>query len=150
MKNLVTALVGLALMWGVHPEGEPHDDLGVQPVPIELQIVNQLTDAFNAHDANAIAALSGEKVEWLNVRGRKLSVSASGRGEITREMTRFFAGRTGARCVVEDAIVSGTSVAVRRRIFWQDGSSVKSEASLVVYQVKNGKVRRAWFYPTEK
>lgn len=148
MKSLVTAMAGLALLWGVHPEDEPHVDLGAQEVPAELQVVRQLTEAFNAHDAGAIAALSGENVEWLDVRGRKLSVNASGRGGVTREMTRFFAGRTAVRCVLEDAIVSGSSVAVRRRIFWQDGSSVKSEASLVVYEVKNGRVHRAWFYPT--
>ncbi len=149
MKSLVAAVAGMAIVWGVHPEGAQHVDIGVTPVPAELQVVQRLTDAFNAHDVNGIVALSGENVEWLDVRGRKLSVNASGRGAVTRQMTRFFAAHTSARCVIEDSVVAGSSVAVRRHIFWQEGSNMMSESSLVVYQIKNGLVRRAWFHPAE-
>jgi len=148
MKSLVAALAGMAVVWGVHPGTANHVDLGVTPIPAELQVINRLTDAFNAHDVNAIAALSGDNVEWMDVRGRKLSVNASGRNAVTRRMTRFFGAHNAARCVIEGSLVTGSSVAVRRHIFWEESGKVMSESSLVVYQIANGQVRRAWVYPS--
>lgn len=46
----------------------------------ETEVVHRAIAAFNAHDADAFAALCAEDVKWLGLAGDSLSVDGAGRG----------------------------------------------------------------------
>ena len=46
--------------------------------------------------------------------------------------------------------MSGSFVAIREHVRWQTETGEKSQAALAVYEVRDGKIRRVWYYPAEK
>ncbi len=57
---------------------------------------------------------------------------------------------SGAGSEIEAALLSGSFVAVRERAFWQGKDGEKSQFSLAVYEVRNEKIVRVWYFPAEK
>jgi uncharacterized protein (TIGR02246 family) len=68
----------------------------VPPKPNDEQaihaLVDQMTAAFNAHDARAATAMYSDDADFVSVRGER----ARGREEIEKRLTHIFATRAGA------------------------------------------------------
>jgi uncharacterized protein (TIGR02246 family) len=68
----------------------------VQTKPSDVQaihaLVDQMTAAFNAHDARAATAMYADDADFVSVRGER----AHGRTEIEKQLAHIFATRAGA------------------------------------------------------
>ena len=51
---------------------------------------------------------------------------------------------------LEDSLVSGRFVTVRERASWtSESGEERSQASVAVYEIRDGLVARVWYYPAE-
>ena len=95
-----------------------------------------------------MAALVTEDFEYFSVNGETVSVDAKGRDALRQSMEGYFKSFPDARSVIEHATVTGPYVAFRERVTWTGKSGPKSQASLGVYEVHEGLIRRVWYFPS--
>ncbi|MCY1076117.1 nuclear transport factor 2 family protein [Archangium lansingense] len=112
-----------------------------------LGVVRTLVEAFNRHEPAQMAALVHEDFEYLSVDGKTVSVDAVGREALKQSMTGYFASVRDVESVIEHATVTGPYVAIRERVSWTGKSGRRSQAALGVYEVREGLVKRVWYYP---
>ena len=142
--------VGAALMagWaGASCSGPPEAESDAEVVG-PLAVVRGHVDAFNRHDAEDLLSWVSPAVEWVNVQGSIMSVEVRGREMLRDYMATYFEAQPTVRSEIEEAVVTGDYVAVRERASWTgpDGEE-RSQASLAVYNVRDGLIQRAWYYP---
>ena len=114
----------------------------------ELELVRAQVDAFNRHDVEAMIARVAPDFVWLSVAGDSVTVEARGRGALAEGMRGYFASVPSARSEIEASTVAGPFVAIRERASWTDESGrERSQVSLGVWEVRDGLIRRAWYYP---
>jgi len=113
-----------------------------------LAVVQGHADAFNRHDAEDLLSWVSPAVEWVNVQGSITSVEVRGREMLRDYMATYFEAQPTVRSEIEEAVVTGDYVAVRERASWTapDGEE-RSQASLAVYNVRDGLIQRVWYYP---
>lgn len=123
----------------------------MQPVPCRpagaLAVVEAQFQAFNRHDAAALAAGVAPDFVWLSVSGDSVAVEVRGRAEFERGMAAYFAEFPDVRSAMENAVVNGRFVAFRERVRWTGKNGERSQSSLAVYEVEDGLIRRVWYYP---
>lgn len=112
-----------------------------------LGVVRALMDAFNRHDPERMASLVREDFEYLSVNGAAVSVDAKGRAALKQSMVDYFASVRDVESVIEHVTVTGPYVAIRERVSWTAKSGRRSQASLGVYEVRDGLVQRVWYFP---
>jgi len=91
-----------------------------------------------------------DDVKWLSLVADSVVIEASGRGALKQAMQSYFKAIPSARSEIEAALLSGSFVAVRERAFWQGKVGEKSQFSLAVYEVRDEKILRVWYFPAEK
>lgn len=112
--------------------------------------VAKLQQAFNDHDVESMAESVMDDIKRLSIVGDSLVIEASDRGALKEGMQGYFKAMPSARSEIEAALLSGSFVAVRERVFWQGKDGEKSQFSLAVYEVLNEKIIRVWYFPAEK
>lgn len=113
-------------------------------MPTPLAIAERLMEAFNRHDPEAMSSLVTEDFElfYFNNEG-KAELSVTGREALKAEMTDYFKTRPDVRSKIADAIGGTNYVSFREQI-------VGGASSLAVYEVREGLIRRVWYYPAER
>lgn len=116
-----------------------------------IEVVESQIEAFNAHDATALAELVSDDFVWLSVQGDTIDVAVQGRTALRESMKRYFESVPSVRSTLESAVATGPFVAVRERVRWkEDEGRTRSQASLAVYQIEEGRIRRVWYFPAVK
>ena len=118
-------------------------------VDARLTVVRAMVEAFNAHDVEAMIAHVHEDVAWLNLNGNGISVEVEGSAALAEGMTSYFASIPTARAEIVSEMTSGPYVILRERAFWKTKDGERSQSALAVYEVRDGKVKRVWYYPAE-
>jgi len=121
-------------------DADPVDQFAV----IDVQLA-----AFNAHDVNAMVANLAEDFAWFAVDPDMTRAELRGREEFRRSMELYFTSVPGARAEIEERLGVGPFAAVRERAYWMRGGVEFSQASLAVYELRDGLIRRVWYYPLE-
>lgn len=119
-----------------------------EPAAAEQVILAQLA-AFNAGDVETMVANVAEDFVWFAVEANYTEPRLRGREAFRTSMLQYFAAVPSARAEVEAIFPVGGFVAVRERAYWAEGSQQLSQASLAVYEVRDGLIRRVWYYPVE-
>ena len=113
----------------------------------EEEVVRALEEAFNNHDADAMAALVDEDIAWFSIAGDSVLVEVRGREALRSGMEGYFASVPSVRSEVEEVVTTGAFVAFRERVFWEGADGERTRAALGVYEVRDGLIVRAWYYP---
>ncbi len=116
----------------------------------QMSTISKLQKAFNEHDVNAMAANVTNDIKWLSIVGDSLVIEASGREALKEGMQSYFKAIPSTRSEIEAALLSGSFVAVRERAFWKGKDGEQSQFSLAVYEMRNEKIVRVWYFPAEK
>jgi hypothetical protein len=153
MKQLtVRMLAGAVLLCGASPAWAqlPGLQMGEQTPATsrapEETIRDQLR-AFNAHDPDAMILNLHESFAWFAVDSDVMTLEMQGRGNFHSSMVEYFANVPGARADIEEIFAIGAFVTTRERAYWRQGDTEMSQASLAVYEVRNGLIYRVWYYP---
>ena len=111
------------------------------------RVVRAFVDAFNRHDVPGMLALADSAVVWLTVSGDSVLVEARGRDALARSMASYFRALPSARSTLDAVAALGPWVSARERAEWAGASGPRAQASISVYEVRGGRVRRVWYYP---
>ena len=108
-----------------------------------LSTAKKLLAAFNAQDAEAMAALVTDDFELIYVDDAgKGAVALVGPEALKKEMTGYFKALPEVQSEIEGVVDGERFVSFRERI-------VGGQSSLAVYEIDAGKIRRVWYYPAE-
>jgi len=139
VKRLLAPAIVLAASLFAHATDSP-----------EAVTVQAYVGAYNAHDIDAVLRLIHPDFVWLNLDGDEIKVEARGKEAIRTMLTSYFKGLPSARSEIESISTLGPWVSVRERAHWTGKNGPKSQAALSVYEVRDGLLRRVWYYPSVK
>lgn len=121
------------------------------PVTPEAVALRAYYDAFNRHDAAATAALCTEDVVWFTVDGDKVAPETTGRAALQDWLAGYFKSLPTVRSEVLSLEQAGAHLTVRERVSWDNKAGQRvSQQALGVYEVRDGLIRRAWYFPSSR
>jgi len=118
-----------------------------QQSPPPRDVVDSLTAAFNRHDVATLDEWVHPNFVWFNVDSTGAHVEVNGLDALRDGLSAYYAALPTVRVVLEGGTEAGPFVSVVERVSWTRDGEVLSQASTAVYEVRDGKVRRVWYYP---
>jgi hypothetical protein len=117
----------------------------------EIDVVRKQLEAFNRHSADEVVACYAENIKWLTVEGDKVSTEGDGRESIRTWLTGYFKSLPSVKSELLDINQTGPHVVFRERASWtaKDGTP-RSQTAIGVFEVRDGLVQRAWYYPAHR
>lgn len=86
---------------------------------------------------------------WMSVSGDSLTDVGRGVDAFRRMIAGYFRAVPSARSELRTIDATGPWVTTHERTRWDASpSGVGGQTSLVVYEVRDGRIRHAWFYPS--
>ena len=107
------------------------------------------TEAFNAHDVEAMRAMMDPDIEWWSITGEGAELVSTGRENLAEELKHYFDGPNAVTSELTGEAVAGPYFSSKETVRWADkDGNEKSQASLVVYELTAvSQIRRVWYYP---
>jgi len=113
----------------------------------KAKLVKSFVDIFSQHDLTGLLALTHAEVEWLTIDGSSVLVETRGQEALAASLRKYFEGCPTCRSTVDVSSVNGNFVSAIETAHWQSKGKERAQASLSVYEILDGKVRRVWYYP---
>ena len=111
--------------------------------------VREFVAAFNARNIDAMLDAVDENVQWLSVDGAKIAVEAEGKKALRQSMESYFRGCPSCKSNLEWIQTAGIRVTALERASWSGKSGPKSQKSLSVYEFRDGKIVRVYYFPAD-
>lgn len=112
-------------------------------------VVAGLMEAFNAHDPDRMRAFWRDDVTWIEITGNQSSVVTSSADQLYKELVAYFEAYPTVSSSLENISVNGNYVTATERPVWEEDGERRSQTSIVVYEVIDGKVKRFWYFPPQ-
>lgn len=120
-----------------------------QPDTTPISVVRGYVAAFNAKDLDAMMAAVASEFVWMSVSGDSLTDVGRGVDAFRLLIAGYFRAVPSARSELSRIDATGPWVTTHEHTRWDAApAEVGGQASLVVYEVRDGLIRRAWFYPS--
>jgi hypothetical protein len=103
--------------------------------------------AYNAHDLDALMQFIDPEFVWFTVTADKTTTEVTGVEALRKGLASYFKSLPSSRSDAEVLGENGPWISVRETARWQSASGPRAQSSLSVYEVRNGKIRRVWYYP---
>lgn len=117
----------------------------------EAILLRAYLDAFNRHEADAVAAFCADTFKWHSLEGDKSSIDAESRPQLRDWLTGYFKSLPTVRSEFLSVDQAGPFLSVRERASWQNKAGQRvSQQALGVYEIRNGLIQRVWYYPSVK
>ena len=128
---------------------QPVKSRSTEVMRLPKAIVSAHVDAFNEGDVEGMSKMQHPNIEWLNINGSTMTVQASGRAALAKNMQDYFNASTRVTGTLKDWSLNGDFVSVTETVRWKaaDGKA-KSQSALTVYQLEDNLIRRVWYYPS--
>jgi hypothetical protein len=112
-------------------------------------IVSAHVDAFNQGDVAGMSKMQHPDIEWFNISGSTMSLQASGRAALAKNMQDYFNSTTRVTGTLTNWSLNGDYVSVTETVRWKgpDGKA-NAQSALTVYQLEDNLIRRVWYYPS--
>lgn len=120
-----------------------------EPTGEAVKVVNDLMTAFNEHDAAKMREYWAADVTWFEVSGDQASIVTSSALQLYNELVVYFEAYPSVHSSLENITVNGNYVTAIERPVWEEDGERKTQASVVVYEIVGGKVKRFWYYPPQ-
>lgn len=114
-----------------------------------VAVVNDLMAAFNAHDPQKMRDYWHDDVTWVEITGNQSSVVTSSADQLFNELVAYFEAYPSVSSSLSNVSVNGKYVTAIETPVWEQDGERKSQASIVVYEVTDGKIRRLWYFPPQ-
>lgn len=128
-----------------------HGDTKPPATSPEIAAVRAVVAAFNAHQPDALAALVADDAKLIGISADGQSIDADGREAIRTWLVGYFKSVPDVRSEILDLTQTGPHVSFRERSSWtaRDGTR-RAQTSLAVYEVRDGKIARCWYFPSTR
>jgi hypothetical protein len=124
---------------------EPSTLAGGEAEPI--RVVRAYMEAFNQHNIPALAERVSADFVWFNVTSDRATVEVKGRDSLRKNLGNYFEHTPTVRSEIDGVTSAGSYVSFRERATWNTLLGEKSQTALAIYEVKEGLITRAWYYP---
>lgn len=114
-----------------------------------VAVVNGLMAAFNAHDPEKMRDYWHPDVTWIELSGAQASTVTTSAAQLHDELVAYFEAYPTVSSSLENIAVNGQFVTAVERPVWEEAGERKSQSSVVVYEIIDGKVKRFWYYPPQ-
>lgn len=111
--------------------------------------VREFVEAFNSRDIDRMLSLVDDNIQWLHIHGEKLTVNTNGKAALRESMTRYFRSCASCKSSLEWVQTAGNRATAMERASWTGKQGPKSQSSLSVYEFRDGKVLRVYYFPAE-
>jgi limonene-1,2-epoxide hydrolase len=111
-----------------------------------LAIVEQYLAALNRRDLLVLTAYVAPNVTWYSLVNDERITEVSGRETLAKTLTSYFAHNSQTHWAIEQAVVTGQTVAVRERSQWRAADSNGERVSLAVYEILDGRIARISYF----
>ena len=118
--------------------------------PSAIDVVQAHIEAFNRHDVDALVMRVSPDFVWYNVTSNETTIEVEGRDALRESLTKYFKSTTSVRSEIDGMTQVGPFVSFRERAFWTNAKGEQSQQSLAIYEVREGLIARAWYYPATK
>lgn len=147
MLRVLSAFVFLIAMQACAPDAER---TATPPAAGDaVEVVNNLMAAFNDHDPDRMREYWRSDVTWIEVSGDQSSTVTTSASQLHTELIAYFEAFPSVSSSLENITVNGNYVTAVERPVWEEGGERKSQASVVVYEIIEGKVKRFWYFPPQ-
>lgn len=142
LATLIVVLAPHAAAGAQHAALSPRDTM-------PSSVVREYVAAFNAKDLDAMMRVVASEFVWMSVSGDSLTDVGRGVGAFRQLIAGYFRAVPSARSELRKIDATGPWVTTHERTRWDAApAEVGGQSSLVVYEVRDGLIRRAWFYPS--
>lgn len=115
-----------------------------------VTVVRAYVAAFNAKNLDAMMGRVATDFLWMSVSGDSLTDVGRGVDAFRQLIAGYFRAVPSARSELLKVDATGPWVTTHERTRWDASpGEVGGQTSLVVYEVRDGRIRRAWFYPSQ-
>ena len=114
-----------------------------------VQVINELMAAFNAHDADKMRSYWHSDVTWMEVAAQQARVATSSSAQLHTEMIAYFEAYPSVSSSFESIVANGDFISAVEKAVWEEDGERKSQSSIVIYEINDGKVRRFWYFPPQ-
>lgn len=113
------------------------------------RVVAGLMAAFNAHDPDKMREYWHGDVAWFEVSGDQSSAVTTSASQLHTELVAYFEAYPTVSSRLEQISVNGNYLTAIESPVWEQDGERKSQASVVIYEIIDGKVKRFWYYPPQ-
>lgn len=113
------------------------------------RVVTSLMAAFNAHDPDKMREYWHGDVTWFEISGDQSSAVTTSASQLHTELLAYFDAFPTVSSSLENISVNGNYLTAIERPVWEQDGERKSQASVVIYEIIDGKVKRFWYYPPQ-
>lgn len=121
----------------------------IEPSGPNVVAVKALMAAFNKQDAAKMRTYWHDDVTWIEINGTASSVVTESAEQLYSELVVYFENFPEVSSSLESISVNGDYLTAIERPVWVEDGETKSQASIVVYEFDDGKVKRFWYYPPQ-
>ncbi len=114
-----------------------------------VEVVAGLMKAFNDHDPDKMREYWHEDVTWVEITGNQSSVVTSSAEQLYTELVAYFEAYPSVSSGLENISINGNYVTAVERPVWEEDGERKSQASIVVYEIIDAKVKKFWYFPPQ-
>ena len=123
---------------------------GTPPGASEKQ-VRDFVEAFNARNIDGMLARAADGIQWLTVDGAKVGVETEGKDALRASMAKYFQQCPSCKSEIVWLKTAGSRVTALERANWTNRAGVAlSQSSLSVYELKDGRILRVYYFPAER
>ena len=113
-------------------------------------LVREFVAAFNTRNIEGMLEVADENVQWLSIKETKVTIETEGKKALRESLERYFRGCPSCKSSLEWVRQSGSRLTAMERASWRDKSGgLKSQAGLSVYEFRNGKILRVYYFPAD-
>ncbi len=116
---------------------------------VNERLVRRFVAAFNAQDADAMAALVDDEVEWLSIQGTVIGTETRGREALHKGMRDYFKSCPSCRSRLTQVTRSNSRISAVEVARWVGKDGRREQRSLSVYEFESGRIRRVYYFPVE-
>jgi limonene-1,2-epoxide hydrolase len=118
----------------------------VPELPDEVLTVHAFMDAFNERSVSGMLRHVDDNLRWYRIRNDLMVLETYGRDDFRTSMRTYFDSLEEVHSEIESITWNGPFVSLRERVTWASRTGQQSQSALAVYEIKNGKIVRAWYY----
>lgn len=100
-------------------------------------------DAYNQHNVKMVVDLVAEDFKMYSVMEDTMTVDINGNEELRNWLTNYFKDLPNVTSEMGEISESGNYVSFIETAYWGEN---RSQSSLAVYEIWNGKIKRVWYY----
>lgn len=110
-----------------------------------IDVLNTQIAAFNAQDVEAMTENLTDDFIWNSVMKDTTMPETIGVDAFKEAMIGYFSHFEEVQSKIVEYVVSGNVISFKEEVSWKSDKGIKSQSSIGVYLIEEGKISRAWY-----